>query len=196
MRGKVRYYFKKPKGAIVRDVLVWLALAGAVVIVAQSPYFVRQLLRGWEQGQHYRTRSKESAFYRMRKAGLLEVERKGFTYRVSLTEKGRKQAGWLQLDALEVKNPGQWKGFWYFLLFDIAQVERWKRDVLRSFLERLGFCLFQKSVWVHAHDCRPELQVLKEFLGLGTHEIKLVVVSDVGLEREDSQKFRKYFKLL
>jgi len=196
MRGRVKYYFKKPKGTIAKDLLTWLALAGVVLVATSSPYFLRQLLRGWKQGQHYKTRSKEGAFYRMRNAGLLVVERKSSTYRVSLTEKGRKQVGWLQLDALKVKSPKQWRRSWYFLLFDIAQAERWKRDVLRSFLERLGFCLFQKSVWVHAHDCRPELEVLKEFLDLTAREIKLVVVADASLAREDSQKLQQYFKLL
>lgn len=195
MRGRVKYYFRKTRGAIVKDLLTWLALTGVVLVTASSPYFVRQLLRGWKQGQKYKLRSKDAAFYRMRKAGLLLVERQGFQYRVSLTKKGKEHAGWLQLDSLEVKRPNQWQGSWYFLLFDIAQTERWKRDILRSFLERLGFALFQKSVWVHAHDCCPELEMLKAFLGLTQRELKLVVVKDEGLERDDSHKLRRYFKI-
>lgn len=195
MKGKVKYYFKKPRGAIAKDILWWLATAGAIWVAASSPYFIRGLLRAWKKGRKYQLRSKEATFYRMRKQGLIIIERKGHRYNVRLTEKGRQCAGWLQLDALQVKKSKKWKKLWYFLMFDIIQVKRWKRDILRSFLERMGFVFFQKSVWVHAYDCRPEIEVLKEFLGLTLREIKLIVVLDKGLSPEDSARLRKIFKV-
>jgi hypothetical protein len=42
---KYKYYFYKPKSEIVKDILNWLMLAGAVYIAASSPYFVRNLLK-------------------------------------------------------------------------------------------------------------------------------------------------------
>lgn len=42
---KYKYYFKKPKSEIVKDILSWLAIAGAVYIAASSPYFTIRLLR-------------------------------------------------------------------------------------------------------------------------------------------------------
>lgn len=195
MQGRVKYYFKKPKGAIVKDLLTWLALAGMVVIASQSPYFVSRLLEDWKHGKRYKEKSKMNAFQRMRKAGLIAVERRGSDYCISLTEKGKQKAGWLQIDALSVTIPKYWKKQWHFLLFDIVQVERWKRDVLRSFLERLGFALFQKSVWVYAHDCSAELEVLKEFIGLTSREIKHLIVDNHRLSQEDSQKLCLYFKV-
>ncbi|TSC75092.1 MAG: hypothetical protein G01um101430_593 [Parcubacteria group bacterium Gr01-1014_30] len=164
-------------------------------IAMGHPRFIRAILGEWDKRKRYKMRSKEAAFYRMRKRGLITVEKKGHQYRVSLTEKGRKMAGWLQLDSLQVKRPKKWKGEWYFLMFDVAQIVRWKRDILRSFLKRMNFMMFQKSVWAHAHDCRPELEVLKEFLGLSEKEIKLVVISDNGFSREDSAVLRKFFKV-
>lgn len=195
MKGRIKYYFKKPKGAIVKDVLFWLAIIGAIYVAAGSPHFVRALLQQWQKGKKYKLRSKESTFYRMRKQGLIAIERKGHQYKVALTEKGRKMAGWLQLDSLEVKKPKKWKGNWYFLMFDVAQINRWKRDILRSFLKRMKFVFFQKSIWVHAYDCTPELEVLKEFLGLSDQEIKLIVIPDKGLPYQDSLKLRRIFKL-
>lgn len=195
MRGKLKYYLKQPKGAIGKEMLNWLAIAGIVAIASNSPYFVRALLRSWEEGRKHKLRSKEAAFYRMRKQGLLNVERKEHQYHITLTPKGKQSAGWLQLDSLKIEKPKRWKGSWYFLLFDVAQFERWKRDVLRSFLERMQFMLFQRSIWVHAHDCRSEIEVLLSFLDLTSAEVKLVMVPDKGLSREDSQKLRTYFRI-
>ncbi|HEX9721945.1 MAG TPA: hypothetical protein VGA53_01645 [Candidatus Paceibacterota bacterium] len=195
MRGQVKYYFKQPKGAIVKDMLTWIAVAGVITIAASSPYFVRSLLRSWEQGKKHKIRSKEATFYRMRKQGLLQIEQKGRHYHIALTSEGRKKARWVQLDSLQVQKPKQWKNSWYFLLFDVAQAERWKRDILRSFLERMQFMLFQRSIWVHAHDCRAEIDVLLSFLDLSPGEVKLVIVPDKGLVREDSRNLRKYFNI-
>ena len=195
MKGRLRYYFKQPKKSIAKDLLLWIIAAGAISIVGSSPYFLRALLRKWSGGKQYPLRSKEVAFYRMRKKGFLAVERKGHRYAVFLTKKGREETGWLQLNALAVKKQKKWNGEWHFLLFDIPQDDRWKRDILRSFLERLEFVLFQKSVWVHAYDPRAELEVLQKLLGLTSHDVKLMVVADTGLAEEDSCQLRKRFGL-
>lgn len=195
MRGRIKYYLKKPKGEIAKDILRWLAVAGMIYVAMGHPRFIRAVLSEWDRHKKYRIRAKETAFYRMRKRGLIVVERRKHQYAVYLTEKGKKAVGWLQLDALQVKKPKKWKGEWYFLMFDVAQVVRWKRDILRSFLQRLNFFLFQKSVWVHAFDCRPELEVLKKFLGLSEREIKLITVPNKALSFDDSSRLRRFFKV-
>lgn len=195
MKGKLRYYFKQPTKSIVKDMLFWIMAAGSLAIAATSPYFVGSLLKSWKAGSKHLFRSRTSTFYRLRKQGFLTVEQKGHRYAVSLTKKGREKAGWIQLNDLAVKKQKTWSQKWYFLLFDIPQGNRWKRDVLRSFLERLEFVLFQKSVWVHAYDPSAELEILRELLGLGAHEVKLVIVPDEGLAREDSHRLRKRFVL-
>jgi len=42
---KYKYYFKKPKSMIVKDILAWLATAGVTYIAASSPYFALNLTR-------------------------------------------------------------------------------------------------------------------------------------------------------
>jgi hypothetical protein len=42
---KYKYYFKKPKSEIVKDVLKWLVIVGATYIAASSPYFALNLIR-------------------------------------------------------------------------------------------------------------------------------------------------------
>lgn len=189
--GKVKYYFRKPKGEIIKDILLWLALAGGMVVMGNvSP--IRLFLRS-PYSKHYKQQSMRNAFVRLKKQGALSVEKRGHNYSISLTEQGRKKAGWLQIDLLKISKPKKWDQKWRFLLFDIEQEERWRRDVLRSFLVRLGFVLFQKSVWVHPYDCRAELELLREFIGLDTKRLKFIETNEIG---PDTQQLKKKFHLL
>ena len=192
MRGKLKYYFRKPKGEIAKDILSWLAIAGVIAIAATSPYFIRALLRTWVKGKQYKQRSLETAFQRLRKEGSIAIERKRNHYAISLTQAGKKKAGLFQIDSLRILKPKNWDRKWRLLIFDVKQNERWKRDVLRSFIKRLEFFQLQKSVWIHPYDCKAEVELLQELLGFTTSEIKLITAEDIG---KDETKLRQKFKI-
>lgn len=185
-------YLTRPKGKIVKDILYWIAVAGIITIAATSPYFVRDLLRVWQRRKRYKQRSIETAFHRLRKEGFIAVGRKGHNYFVALTGKGKKKAGMVQLDSLRITPPRQWDHKWRFLMFDIKHTQRWKRDILRSFLRRLGLIQFQKSVWIHPYDCKKEVTLLQGLIGLTSNEIKLITTADIG---EDDTYLQKRFRL-
>ena len=42
---KYKYYFKKPKGEITKDVLLWLVISGAIIAAVAAPKVVSILLR-------------------------------------------------------------------------------------------------------------------------------------------------------
>ncbi len=50
----------------------------------------------------------------------------------------------------------KWNGIWYVLVYDIPEKEKSYRETLRGFLRRLRMGCLQRSVWVAAHDIRPE----------------------------------------
>jgi len=86
-----------------------------------------------------------------------------------------------------------WDGKWRLLIFDVEQSERWKRDALRDFLSRLECVLLQKSVWVHPYDCRAEIEVLREFLGLSEKHLKYIEANITG---KDADRLKKRFRLV
>lgn len=192
MNGKLKYYFRKPKGEIAKDILSWLAIAGVIAIAATSPYFIRALLRTWAKGKRHKQRSLETAFQRLRREGAIAVERKGDHYVVSLTQAGKKKVGLLQIDSLKISKPKNWDRKWRLLMFDVKQAERWKRDVLRNFIKRLEFVQLQKSVWIHPYDCKAEVEFLQKLLGFTSSEVKLIVAEDIG---KDEMRLRQKFKL-
>ena len=190
--GKYKYYFRKPKSEITKDVLSWLFVAGAVVAIAAiSPSFIANILLKYRKLRTYPKKKVASAFSYLRKRGLLNIEQKDHQIYISLTDEGRKKAGMFQVNSLGIHRPKKWDGRWRFLLFDIKEKRRPYREALRGMLKQLHFYPFQKSVWVHAFDCRAEVELLKDFFGLSEDELRLLITQDIGNE----SKLKQFFQL-
>ncbi|MBI2041804.1 MAG: hypothetical protein HYT20_02150, partial [Candidatus Nealsonbacteria bacterium] len=87
--------------------------------------------------------------------------------------------------------PKKWDGKWRIVIFDISQPKLSKREAFRGKIKELGFYPLQKSVWVHPHECKGEIQVLKDFFGFSNKEIGVITA-----EKIDEDFFlRKIFKL-
>lgn len=189
--GKYKYYFKKPKSEIVKDIFGYLLLVGAVYVAASSPYFTIKLLREIKRWRKYPRKKLSSAFYVLKKQGCIKIERRGSQIYIFLTKEGKKKAGWLQIDALKIKKPKKWDRKWRLVIFDISQLKKFFREAFRGKLKELGFYLLQKSIWIIPYDCRNEIEILRDFFGLSKKEVRLIVAEDV----ENSEELKKIFKL-
>lgn len=186
---KYKYYFRKPRSEIVKDIFYWLMIAGTVYIAASSPYFIRSVLKARKKWKKYPRKRIVDAFHNLRKQGLIEINNDGKQIYISLTEKGRKKAGYMQVDVLEIKKPKIWDRRWRVVIFDILELKRVHREAFRGKLKELGFHQLQKSVWVHPFDCRAEVELLRDFFGLNEKELRLIVADDIGNDAEIKRKF-------
>jgi len=191
---KYKYYLRKPKSEIIKDVLLTLATTGMICVAATSPYFgvniIREIKR-WRKYKKYKKRKITDAFKRLQKQGCLDIEIVKNQIYIHLTKEGKKLAGWMQIDALRIKRPKRWDGKWRLVIFDISQVKKFYREVFRGKLKELGFYLLQKSVWLYPFDCRDEIELLREFFSLSEKEMRLITCEDIG---EDSW-LRKFFSI-
>ncbi len=188
---KYKYYFKKPRLEILKDVLYWLSLTGAVIIAGTSPFFLTNLLKGYKKWRKYPKRKLSDVFYRLKKQGLIKIERKGAQIFIKLTEEGKKKAGRFQINDLKIKKPKKWDKKWRIIIFDISELKKILREAFRGKLKELGFYPLQKSVWVHAFDCQAEIELLREFFGLSEKELRLIVAENIG----DDKELKKFFKI-
>jgi DNA-binding transcriptional regulator PaaX len=188
---KYKYYFKKPKLEITKDILNWLAMAGAIYIAASSPYFIFNILKEFKKGRKYKKKYVYNAFYRLKREGYIIIEKKNHQIYIRLTKEGRKRAGRFQIDALKITKPKKWDGKWRLIIFDISQLQKTKREAFRGKLKELGFYPLQKSVWVHPYPCSDEIHLLRDFLGLDNKEIRVVIAEKI----ENSNFLKKIFKL-
>ena len=188
---KYKYYLKKPKGEIAKDILKVLATTSVIAVAATSPYFIIRVLRAAFRERPHHEGSIRSAFYRLRKMGCIAIAEKNNQIYISLTEEGRKQAGWQQINDLMIKKPKKWDRLWRILIFDIPNKKRATREALRGLLKNLGFFQLQKSVWVHGYNCRDEIGLLKNFFNLSDNEMRMIVADNIGKDRA----LKKFFKI-
>lgn len=190
---KYKYYLRKPKSEIVKDVFSVLLIVGVVCIAATSPYFVQSVIRGFRKSrwEKYPKQKIRDVFNGLRRKGYVKIEKKGKQTYISLTGEGRKKAGIYQISCLEVKKPKKWDGKWRIAIFDISEMKKLHREAFRGKLKELGFYPLQKSTWIHPYDCRAEMELLKDFFGLDDGELRLVVASHIGQDAD----LRKFFKL-
>lgn len=189
--GKYKYYFKKPKSEIVKDVFYWLAVGGAVAIAATSPYFIQNILRARQRFKKYPKRRISSTFDALRRQGFLSIERKNNQIYIFLTDEGKKRAGMFQIGELVIEKPKKWDRKWRLLMFDIPEKRKIAREALRGKLRELGFCKFQQSIWIHPYDCAAEIELLKGFFGLSDGEMQLIVANNIS----ENDKWQSVFKL-
>ncbi len=188
--SKYKYYFRKPKSEIVKDILYGLVMVGAITIAATSPYFLLNLRKTLKWRRKYKKEKVQNAFNKLRRDGCIEIKKINHQIYITLTEEGKRKAGRLQIDALKIKKPKNWDGKWRIVIFDISQLQRFYRDVFRGKLKELDFYPLQKSVWIHPFDCRDEIELLKDFLGLTDREIRLIVAQDIGKADWLEKKFQ------
>jgi len=186
---KYKYYFKKPKSEIVKDVFSLLLTGGAIIIAANSPYFVQNVIKRYEKWKKYPKSKVSDTFYRLRQQGLIDIKMVNHQIYISLTEEGRKRAGIHQIDKLKLARPKQWDRKWRLLIFDIPQERKTYREALRGKLKELGFFQLQKSVWAYPFECRPEVELLQDFFGLSHNEMRLIIAENIGDDRDLRQEF-------
>ena len=177
--SQYKYYFRKPKSGIAKDVLKWLAITGAVAIAATSPYFVQNLIKNFKNAEKYQKKKVYDTFYNLRKRGFINFESKNHQIYISLADKGREAAGRFQIDDLKINKPKKWDNKWRLVIFDIIQLQRLKRDVFRGKLKELGFRPLQKSIWICPYECKDEIGLLRDFFGLSKKEIRLITAENI-----------------
>lgn len=186
---KYKYYFKKPKTEIAKDMIIWLAAAGVVMVAATSPFFIVNLLRVFKRGRRYERKSIYNTFYYLRKHDYINVYQENHQMYISLTKEGRKKAGWFQINHLIIKKPKKWDHKWHIIIFDVEEEHRSKREAMRGLLKRLGLIVLQKSAWVYPYECRDEIELLRDFFGLNGDELRYIVTDDIGEDEEIRKKF-------
>lgn len=79
-----------------------------------------------------------NAIYNARKAGWIKKDG-------TLTKEGREK---LNQILPFYQRPRKWDGKWYLVIFDIPEKIKFKREILRGKLKKLGFGQLQASVWL------------------------------------------------
>ena len=191
---KYKYYFKKPRSEITKDIFRTMMITGVIAIVSTSPYFAKNLLSAYKkhkQWKKYPKKKIKDTFYNLKKQGLISMEVKNKQIYISLTDKGKKKASWMQINDLKIKKQKKWDKKWRLVIFDISELKKDYREAFRGKLKELEFYPLQKSIWICPFDCETEIELLKDFFGLKDEELRTIIAEKIG----DDSKLKKFFNL-
>ena len=173
--------------------LMSLALGGIVFAGAIAPGLVA-VLDNPRKPHRYNKKQLRTAYYNLTKHKLIEIIEEGEnTFKVQLTNKGKKRVKEFSFEFLKIKKPVKWDKKWRVFIFDIPtkpKIYNQARNALRAKIKDLGFFQMQKSVWVYPYECEDEILFVAELFQVQKH-IEILTVEK--LLHED--KIKKVFKL-
>ena len=187
------------KGEAVKRILEGLMVAGEIMLLAMEPRVnltMRNALSRYDKYKRKYETNKEknnfnNAFYYLKRRRLIHIEYRGNQMYFSLTEEGKRKAGRYKINELEIKKAKKWDKKWRVLIFDIEDKHKSKREALRGKIKELGLYQLQKSVWVCPYEFKKEMELLRDFFGLDTGEMKVINASEI----EDDKLIREFFGL-
>ncbi|MCL5676074.1 MAG: hypothetical protein M1120_03015 [Patescibacteria group bacterium] len=146
-----------------------LGLAGLFDVFeeARDPFGIRaygcKTMYGWIP-QRYKRHNFVRLVQKQLKTGNIEKKIKNGQAYLRLTSTGQDK---IKRDFPLISLQKQkWDRKWRIVVFDIAEISRRSRDILRAKLKKLGFGMFQKSVWVTPHDITQDFTEFIQSRGL------------------------------
>ncbi|RJO60118.1 hypothetical protein C4544_07215 [candidate division WS5 bacterium] len=93
--------------------------------------------------------------------------------KVKLSEKGQKLLDNIQNEEIEIKKH-EWDGIWRIISYDIPEDQKKERNYFRRKLKSLGFEELQKSMMVIPYECKEEIAVIAQNLGISPYVMHLI----------------------
>jgi len=130
----------------------------------------------------------EESFYRlfkrMEKIGEIEkVKKNGEVYFKLVSKAGSFFNEKISLKELAKK---EWDGLWRLVIFDIKEVDRKIRDQLRTKLRKLGFAMWQESIYISPH---PLVDEVNEYLKMNHLFPKVICLEAKTIGVKNNQGF-------
>lgn len=92
-----------------------------------------------------------------------------FGEEIRLTKKGRELFKLVEIDEITIPKYDNWDGIWHLVCYDIPEKKKKERDHLQQKLLHSGFWAVQDSLWVYPWDCKQEIAVICQNLGVSPY---------------------------
>lgn len=86
--------------------------------------------------------------------------------KIRLTENGKRLLRRIEIEEVVINHKNNWDGMWHLVCYDIPENKKKERDYFRVKLTQLGFSMIQDSLWVFPYDCKEEIAVMSQSLGV------------------------------
>lgn len=89
-----------------------------------------------------------------------------FGEEIQLTEKGKELLGIIQVEEIKIFPKDEWDGVWHIVCYDVPEGKKKARDYFRGKLAETGFKFIQDSLWVYPYECKEEIAIIAQNLGI------------------------------
>ena len=96
--------------------------------------------------------------------------------RIKLSKKGQELLKRIQTEDIEIKKT-RWDKNWRIVAYDIPNKKRREREYFRRKLKELNFEKIQESIMIIPYECRNEIAILAQNLGISLYVIYLTTTS-------------------
>ena len=176
-------------GEILKLVGAGLFLASSLV-VPNLPRMLAPLFQGGEKEawKRFNVPYIKRTIDRLEKQKLIEIFQKDGEEMIKVTELGKIKILKMSLDKLTLEKPNDWDGKWWIVSYDLPRFLKSKRNIFREYLKVWRFYPLQESVFIHAYPCKPQIDFLREYLGIAKY-VRTIKASGI----ENDTIFREFF---
>lgn len=93
--------------------------------------------------------------------------------KVRLSARGQKIFERIESEEITIKKSA-WDGIWRIVAYDIPDTKKKERDYFRKKLKGLGFCELQKSMLVLPYECKEEIAIFSQTMGIAPYVMYLI----------------------
>lgn len=199
MGKKHRWIFKYGQlTAKILNHLVDSLLAGYSAVEARHGLTLSVIIEATEEllksikDEKERKRKVWRALKNLEKREIIDIKEEGEKVYVKVKDKNHPKIIEYSIKALLdfKRKKKKWDGRWFLVFFDVPELQRNKRNFLRSFLKRLGFYPYQQSVYIFPYECKKEVGLIKKIV-----EAAKYVRYAVATEVEEEEKIKRFFNL-
>ena len=192
--AKIKYKRWELRKAILKIIILGLLSGGGTPLRPTLPLMIGSIIKYLKEEMNIDAEEKKvrRVLVSLEKKEILHLEQRGDIVSVSLIEENNpivvKHSIKLLLDFK--KKEKKWNGKWFFVFFDVPEIQRKKRNYLRDFLTKLGFYRYQKSVYIFPYECEREVKLIKKIVEGGKY-MKYIVAEKI----EDEEEAKSFFHL-
>lgn len=144
----------------IKAVLSVIGFGLVIVTGATSPYFLTNLLKPKNKYQKYKYKKVIKKLFDDKIIYLSGEE-------IRLSKEGLELLKLSQVqDIVSIKHSKEWDGIWHLVCYDVPEELKGKRDFFRRKLIELGFYQVQYSLWVIPWECKEEIAIISQNLGI------------------------------
>ncbi len=89
--------------------------------------------------------------------------------KVKLTKRGKALLAKIELNDIVIPKSDRWDGVWHLVSYDIPEKKKKERDYFRKKIVEFGFKQIQDSLWVFPWECKEEIGIVCQNLGISPY---------------------------